>query len=143
MFTQDEFDTLYPQLVRFFVQHGGRGNSEDWASETMERCVRAWKRGQLVSSGYAIYAAKSVLVDHARRGHLAFVPDVEDYEQSYELKDVNETPPWFDKLPKRYQTLVMLLAAGCSYQEAGAYVGLKKGAVRRRVHTIRALAQAS
>lgn len=143
MFSQEEFDVIWPRLTHWFRRHAVGADFEALAGDTIERCVRAVQRGQVITLGYVFAAANSVLVDYHRKRHPVYVDAIEDHEPSYELRDVHETPGWFQELPVRDQTILALRTAGYSNALVGECLGTTKNVVRRRVTVIRQLLEAS
>ena len=132
----DRYRDLRGRLIAWFTTRSVGYLAEELADQTIERCLRAERRGQRVKDSYVFYAARSVEIDELRSRWYRDVPIDGQYPMTTRF-DAPEALELLAGLTALERRLVVLKAAGYYRRELMASEGLGRDQIRNRVDRLR------
>lgn len=140
----DELEALVPQM-RAFARSLCRDSdlADDMVQET---CLKAWAARERFSPGapmkpWLFRILRNTYVQHGRRAWRSAPLDPADAEKTLVAPDTAQWTSDFSAMqmamthlpPKQREAVLVVLAAGFSYEEAGQILGCSEGTVKSRV----------
>jgi RNA polymerase sigma factor (sigma-70 family) len=134
---EPSFDTLavWSALRQYFLAHGWNDASEDMASETLIKLLRADANGKTITRAYYYTAARTITIDHARTAKMqeGKVPRLAVDDSAEDRYDLEEAPD----LTGEERIVWQWRADGYTAKEIAQMLGVSRRMIRRTMQQVR------